>query len=399
MEHNPGFVTWCPGCEWNLLPAPPRKVTRLLALEHRLADGMAERLVSGVGGRRRESTRPRLLDGIIAHLLALPVHLATFGFAAGGLWLVVLGGNWPLRVLGVVLLVVAVGTRPHFSKEPKRAIRLTADSAPQLFDLLTSVASVTEAPIPGAVVINAQFNAWAQRVGWRRRRIMGIGAPLWQAAPPQARIALLGHELGHFAHGDLARGLWVGSALDTLARWRSALSNGWSTGSIQRVIGVLVFVPLRSVVAGYAALLERANAPSHRRQEHLADLDAARVGGSAGALALLDAMLAGNSVQVAITRAAARADRPDVWQTVREQIDATPLTEIERRRRAAELERSRIDDTHPRTALRIRLIQLRPALEPAVFRDPGAWARIDAEMSAGIAAAGRLATEQVSYQF
>ncbi len=33
--------------------------------------------------------------------------------------MVALGANWPLRVLGFVLLIVAIGTRPQFPKEPK----------------------------------------------------------------------------------------------------------------------------------------------------------------------------------------------------------------------------------------------------------------------------------------
>lgn len=131
---------------------------------------------------------------------------------------------------------------------------------------------------------------------------------------------------------------------------------------------------------------------------HLADLDAIRVGGSAGAVALFDAILPDNSVNTAITRAAARPDRPDVWQTVREQIDSTPPIEVERRRRTAVLERSRMDQSHPGTALRIRLIQSRPQLEPAVRRDSGAWGRTDAEMSAGIAKAGKVVSESVGYQ-
>ncbi len=168
--------------------------------------------------------------------------------------------------------------------------------------------------MPHAVLIDSDFNASVVRAGWRRRRILSLrGAPPGEAGrAAAARIALLGHELGHFAHGDLARGLWVGTALDTIGRWHSVLSSVRAGDAMHRVISALVFVPLRSLITAYAGLIWRVNAPSHRRQEHFADLDAIRVGGSAGALALLDTLLAYNSVTTAITRAAAHPDRPDV---------------------------------------------------------------------------------------
>jgi hypothetical protein len=61
-------------------------------------------------------------------------------------------------------------------------------------------------------------------VGLRRRRVVHIGIPLWFTLEPQPRVAVLGHEVGHFVNGDLRRSLLVGSSIDTLIELVQALT-------------------------------------------------------------------------------------------------------------------------------------------------------------------------------
>jgi Zn-dependent protease with chaperone function len=411
VEDNPGFVTWCSACDWNVSPSPQPKATRFQALEHRLADGMAERLVADVSARTESTTKSRPWLGVTANLLAAPVNLFTVGLAGVGVALVVLAAGWPMKLVGIFLLVLAFGARPRVGKRPTHSGLLTPESAPALFGLLTCVAQQTDAPLPDEVLINSSFNASAARIGLRRRALV-IGAPLWQAAPLQSRVALIGHELGHFAHRDLTRTLWVGSALGTLDWWRSVFGEikpgaserrfyrlwGGRSSADVRLVSIIVFTPIRAMITAYAHLILRVNAAAHRRQEYLADLDAISVAGSQGAIALFDTVLARKSVDAAITRSATRPDRPDVWQTVAAQMTATPAIEVERRRRAAVLERSRTDDSHPRTALRLRLVEQRPPGEPTVWCDAGTWQQIDRELAPAMAKAGRVVTDVVRYR-
>jgi Zn-dependent protease with chaperone function len=366
------------------------------AIEQRLADGLSERLVSDLTQVRADRTKPRPWLGAAAALLVLPIHLATIAFAGVGVGLIVFGSDWPLRVLGVASFVVAIGTVPHLPRGPKYSAKLLPDKAPALYDLVSSVAEVTGAPMPDEILVDSRLNASVSRVGLRKR-VLTLGSPLWVASTPSARVALLGHELGHFAHGDLMRGFWVGTGYETIARWLAVLRSAHGFDALHRVVETIFFLPVRALLASYASLISRINGPAHRRQEYLADLDAARVGGTAGALELLDTMLAWRSVDTAMTRAAVHPDRPDVWQTVRDQIAATPLLEIERRRRAAALESSRIDDGHPNTALRMRLLSSWAVYDAAVRRDAAAWERIDKEMAAGLARSARVVAERIRY--
>lgn len=56
-----------------------------------------------------------------------------------------------------------------------------------------------------AVAVNGETNASVSTYGLRRRRLLTIGLGLWEILGTGQRIALLGHELGHYANGDTAR--------------------------------------------------------------------------------------------------------------------------------------------------------------------------------------------------
>lgn len=73
-------------------------------------------------------------------------------------------------------------------------------------------------PAPGRryqVLLGAEWNASAATVGLRRTRVLMIGLPLFLCLRPQERVALLGHEMGHFADGDLRTSLLTRPALET----------------------------------------------------------------------------------------------------------------------------------------------------------------------------------------
>ena len=362
-----------------------------------MSDGATRRLVAGVARVSAEGTRPPLWHGMAAGLLALPFHLVTVGAAGGGVFLVLFGGTTWHRILGVLLLLLAAGTVPRPHRRPRHSARLTSAQAPVLFGLVRSVADDVHAPMPAEILISRDVNALVTRVGWRRRRVLLLGAPLWVASPPQARIALLGHELGHFAHGDLMRSFWVGGALDSGIWWLGVMTPGAISDGYSRIVDVVFFAPWRRVLVSYLELMLLANGPAHRRQEVMADLDGLRVGGSDGAIALMDTLLAEPSISVAMTRSAISAQPTDMWESVRAQVLAVPEIERERRRRAAALDRNRIDDSHPTTAFRMELLKSRPFVVGQVQPDGAAWARVDAELAGAMSNSARHARDAARF--
>lgn len=372
---------------------PDAREARWLArYRQRLADTMAERLLADLN-QRRDRRRWRTPSIVLLWLLAAPVNLVTTGCLALAGWLFLIG-TWPAVVIGIVLLVVVVGTAPRPRwKLGMRHVELDPEKAPELYGLMRRVAAATGAPAADRIVVTSDFNAFATRVG--RRRVMGLGAAMWVASTRGGRISDIAHELGHLRR-DLPGFAWVAWARESIHRWWDSLvtwlDDGDSWGGLQR----LCLAPVIAFLEGYMYLLDLVDAAATRRGEHRADLDSVIAAGTEGALEGMDVMLAAEAVLASMRRASFRRDSSGLWQAVRDELvwdDATRAG----RRRAGALTKSRIDDSHPTTALRIRLIESQPYAPPAVVADDATWAAIDAEMEEALQWAAREAVDEVRY--
>lgn len=412
LPSTPGFVVWCPSCNWNVAPdvEKPAEVTRWHQLQRRLADGDGRRLLArtAVSGTVEDTTS--LAAALLLRLLVLPVHLVTVACLLGGGWLVFEGSTWVVKAGGIMLLLAALATRPSLPKRPAHLARLTAETSPGLYGLVAEIGRVTKAPMPDEILVTSSFKADSVRVGLRRR-VLVIGTPIWVATSPPARVALIAHELGHFAHGDLNSGLWVSTGVDTLQKWELTLTPAPNrtvpgltplrNGGVSGLVSLMQAVPMaimRAPVRVYATVLLRLNAPARRRQELLSDLAAVRAGGTEGATALFDAMLAQGGIETAMTRAAVSPSKPDLWSTVLAEVASTPPTEIERRRRAAALTGLRVDNMHPATATRLRLVLQAPTVEGAVRPTRETWAAVDRDLQPLLASAAKAIGDRVRYQ-
>ena len=276
---------------------------------------------------------------------------------------------------------------------------LTAADAPQLFSLISEVAAVCGTRAPPQVVVTRDFNAFAARIGWRRIPVLGLGAPLWVAAPPQSRVALLGHELGHLAHGDLADSWWVWSAETSLMQWADIVR-----GPRHVLYGDSAFVvkyallPFQALVLGYLWFISTLNGPASQRREYLADVDAANAAGTAGAVRMLEVLLVEAAVATAMTRAAVNPLRPDMWELVRGDVAGLGEEDYRRRRSGLDAERSRIDDSHPATLLRLQLLESLPASVARTVLDTGRSQVVDSELAPALTAAAAQAGEHIRYR-
>lgn len=332
-------------------------------------------------------------------LVVTPVHLVWLGSALGGLYLLVRGPGAPLRVVGVLLMLLAFATSPRPSKMPRHSVSLSASDAPALFDLIAEVAEVCRSPLPSRVLVTRDFNAFATRVGWRRTRILGLGAPLWVAAPPQSRVALLGHELGHFAHHDLSDSLWVWGAQTSLMHWLDIVSGPRHViYSGSAFIARYALLPFQALVLGYLWAISKLNGPASQRREYLADVDAASVAGTPAAVRMLEILLVEPAISTAMTRAAVSPQRPDMWHLVRGDVERLNGDDFQRRRAGAGAVGSRIDDSHPATLLRLQLLESIPSVSARVVLDDARTQAVDSQLAGPLATAAAHAAEQIRYR-
>ncbi|MFD9418400.1 M48 family metallopeptidase [Streptomyces goshikiensis] len=294
----------------------------------------------------------------------------TAALAVTGVLLIVLG--WETRVqpvVGVVLLAVVVVLRPRPVRLPKDAPLLHRADAPELFGLIDEVGAAIGTAGVHVVVVDPMANAAVTAYGLRGRRMLVLGLGLWEILSPQERVALLGHELGHFAHGDIRHGAITGGALRTLATWLYALAATPARGPLDWFVNAVTFTPLWAVY-GLLVLLDQLTLRASQRAEYLADASAARVGSTAAALGLMDRLLITETVGVELRRESVAAqtkggrggrearDRAEngLWERLAARIGVVPEREYERLRRVAALRGHSVDSTHPPTHLRRRAV-------------------------------------------
>ena len=381
---------WCPSCDWNLDATVPvffgwgwldrrlhRVAVRLNATQFAaLADGP---LTPG-------TTTAARLTTMAAAVLLLAGVLAV---AVLGVWLVVVDFFSVSTVLGVVLLGVAYFLRPRLGRLSalvEDRARLEPAQAPQLFALVERVAVAVGAPTPQVLILGYDLNAFTTTVGLRRTRVLSLGLPLWATLAPQERVALLGHELGHFVNGDVRRGPLTLVAETTLARVADLfrLDGGRGGGFIEVVVAFLTR-QLGRLVAGAARALQLllvwTSQRDSQRAEYLADEIGARAGGTEAAIGLADHGVFLVSIDTVVRREARAGNGMAAWyraaQVARVNLAAVrPVL-----RRLSRHTEASLNASHPPTGLRAEMLERRPRQDAAVTLSEVTAAAIDQELA------------------
>ncbi|GJF24968.1 M48 family metallopeptidase [Streptomyces sp. HO565] len=358
------FTVWCAACDWNVDPEEPQpdqgrldRAERALARRH--GEQLLTEILSGQDARPRRDA-----SAVTATALALTVHGITVALAVGGVWSVVAGWGGVGMVAGLVLLALAWVLAPRVGRLPDdRPVLLRAD-APELFALVDEVARAVGTRGVDAIAVDGSINAAVTTYGVRARRLLVLGMPLWEVLTPEERIALLGHELAHYANGDTRNGLVVGTAVRTLSVWHHILQPLPHPTGLEVIVNALYVLP-RLLIGGLLVLIVRLTSRAGMRAEYLADRLAARTASTQAAVGLLDRLLITDSLGVRLrtetNRAALRGPRStrqataradELWGRLTTYATSIPEHEYERQRRAGARRGHQVDTTHPPTHLR-----------------------------------------------
>ncbi|MET7981269.1 M48 family metallopeptidase [Streptomyces sp. NPDC005281] len=397
--HGDGrFVLWCAVCDWNVDPErPEEKQGRLAKARRAQARRHGERLLAELNAGEALRAR-RDSSAVLAFALALAVHGLTVALTAGGAWFLVRGwGGWGM-LPGVFLLALVWSLRPRLHRLPQDKPVLHRADAPELFALVDEVSRVAGTRGVDAIAVDDEINANVRSYGIRGRRLLTLGLPLWEVLTPQQRIALLGHEMGHYVNGDTRHGLVVGAAYRSLTTWHyyfepvdhEPLDD---SGALTLILNVLYVVP-RLLVRGVLTLLDGLTVRASQRAEYLADRVAARAGSTPAALELMDRLLISDSAAVTLQREVNRAAlngprgrqqtaawADGLWERLATDLASVPEQERERLRRASTLRGHSVDATHPPTHLRRACLLIGEAEPPAVLADDERERRITEELA------------------
>jgi Zn-dependent protease with chaperone function len=322
-----------------------------------------------------------------SYALACCVHVFCLALVVLGIWLIVAIPNVVSITLAIVALLVGFELRPRLGSFRKLKNVKRREDAPVLFAVLDQVAAeVGTRPVHG-VVADANWNASYRAVGWRRRRVVILGLPLWDALPADQKVAILGHEFAHAVNGDARHGLIVGTSIATLARLRSMLRPAprrrrrtWIYFAEEAAR--LVQAVLCSAVAGLLMAQQLISLRAGQRAEYLADVIAARVASPASMAGALDTLVTGRSTHTWIV-GRRRFSGPDTsfWDQLRSALSAVPESEKERRRRERARERLQVTDSHPPMHLRIKMVQALPPSTASVSLSATQEEEIRAELA------------------
>lgn len=379
---------WCPSCEWNLDHFEPARRGPELGwgwadraayrVAWRLTAGQFTRLAAG-SLERRGVGAARVVTLAVAVLLLLFVA----ALAVAGGWLV--WHDFPSFgiVPGVLSLGFAVALRPRFGRVDDEAHFLDRAAAPELWSLVDRVAAHAGAPVPQLVGFDYSLGAYTSTVGLRRRRVLCVGAPLWLALDPQERVALLGHELGHFVNGDHRRGPLAHVALTTLGRLASLTrpdGEAGHNGLLDMIFAAVQWV-LAHLIMGVHLLVVWIGQRDAQRSEYLADEISARVAGSAASVRLLDALLIQDALDTVIRREARAQRSGTAWQEAAAVARANQAAAVPVLRQLSRRDETSLFASHPPTGLRARMLESRPQHGAGVVLTEQQAERIDHEIA------------------
>ncbi|GIF06545.1 M48 family metalloprotease [Actinoplanes siamensis] len=378
---------WCPACEWSLDRFDPEQRSPELGwrwVDRRLfrtAFWLTERQFAELKGAP-EIGRGTSAARIVTVAVSVLLLAAVAALLATGIWLLTYDFFSPVNLLGALLVLIAVALRPRLGRLPEDAHELDRATAPTLFALIERVAGTVGAPMPDVVLLIADRNAFTITIGLRRRRVLALGAPLWSVLDPQERVALLGHELGHFVNGDVRRGLVTQAAETTLGQVAHLLRPAKrGSGVVETAVELLARAAARFFLLLHLVLVWISMRDS-QRAEYLADEMAARAGGSDAAIRLLDQLLFGDAIDTVVRREARAGHSAAAWRAAADQarnqlsVDVVAYRQLSRRTEVS------LFASHPPCGSRAGLIAAR-AGRPAAVQVTGAdLDRMDEELTA-----------------
>jgi heat shock protein HtpX len=359
MGWDEEYIVWCEACEYNINPSHKEEYVKKLDLIYeKLGRRFGESMLQQVS--ERQSLRPGFsFARLVAYVLATAVHMVSLLFLVSSIYFIT---QWQesiwFAVLGLFLLALSWVTRPRFGKLDVSERIVDREELPELYyvvDKLCETAGVL--PIDG-IIIDHWFNASVRNVGVRGKRILTIGLPLFTILPKDERMALLGHEIGHFANNDVARSVFVGGAIDTLATWHDLLDVD-HVDEIEGIFGIIsgfFMKGLALIPYGLYMLIIHLLWQDKQRAEYFADLVGAELSGTKSSIHLMEKILFDQIFYHVVRKAAVTNNSSSLLDDFRKRIEELPSKEYRRLKRVSELELSKLNYTHPPNAYRIQFL-------------------------------------------
>ncbi|MCX7749915.1 MAG: M48 family metallopeptidase [Clostridia bacterium] len=368
LEVNPGYITWCEHCDWNI--DPTSEVPRKKAIFHRFNMFLGKKFSKNLYNEINQSDRfrPRLnLSWVFAFIFSIIIYTINLTVV---LFFIRIGFNIfnAYRDLAgfvglLIFFAIAYLFIPKFKKDNVNPIK--REEFPHIYILVDRLTDMMGAPKIDDIVLTNEFNASFSQIGLNRKRILFLGLPLFYLCNNKERIALLAHEIAHNMNGDIKRGVIVGGALKLIENWifivapakiRSVYVVDIYLEPVVILINCIRWLISRVILSFWyvlALLLWR----NSQRAEYYADYLESRISGTDASVSLLQKIQYITTYYSVIERISSFAYSRELFSELEHALKALPEREKQRIERMNMKYESSVDATHPPTRLRIEFLK------------------------------------------
>lgn len=356
-----GFVTWCE-CGYNINLKPSEKPkSKLEKMHDYIGDKMGQRIFNGLI-QKDELFPEKSSSKLLAFLIATCIHFTSIiAFIVGVYFLVFQYTNYISVAAGLCLLAITWIARPRIPKLAENEHLIKREEYPSLFTAVDELANAMNVKSIDGIVIDDRLNASVTYIGWKRKKIITIGYPLFSILEPEEQLAILAHEFGHIANGDLTRTFYIGTALFTLEKWHQLLEpvpleERENMGFFE--LPAYYFMALCAQVPYliYYSLIHLLFVDK-QKGEYLADYRAAKACGYEYLISSLKKFDYNEIFYSTIREIAITRSKNNLFHHLQKNITSMPDREKERLSHISMLEASKLDSTHPPTFYRIKMLE------------------------------------------
>lgn len=365
MPVNPGFVTWCSSCNWNVNPDQVHVKETLIERLNRRIGEKAMKSVQDEVMYQEEMKHPWTMSKLAAYGLATLIHsLALVCFYQAIMSLLfprTLGGF----VIGMVCAYISYYLFPKFGRLPKRL--LERNQYPAIHRLMELITEKMQTKPMDLIAESRDYNAYFSEAALFRKKVVAIGMPLFSVLSTQEKIAILAHEAAHSANRDITRRWYVGWAMNSLAAWYDMIV----PSPYDSIFGRLVWLRMKlaGVIFWLFYLLGISVWRESQRAEYYADRLAGTIAGTDAAVSALEKLNYASTYYITVERIAQYRYSKDLFDEFRKMTANVPDREKLRLDRILEIYSARLDATHPPTRYRIEHLRNHRTYAPEVQLD------------------------------
>lgn len=374
MKVNPGYVTWCEKCNWNIdeeegntVEEPPHK-----GLKKKSTDRLFEEFKYSVD-RRLPFNKQR----IYTYLLAIIVHASTLAILGVAIFFYSTHSSWLFILANVLVLLWITIILPYRKRLPGRVIR--RGEYPELYGMVDEIGDRMNVPPVDMIILNEEYDAYVLHLK-RNKRAIVLGVPFFAALTLQEKIAVISHQMSHFAHPNISNSSLVERARHVLNSWYDTVDPQGS-GLLYWVVFPLIILRLLlfAMISSIYALLIKSMRQEMHRLFYIADHEASETAGSEAVVSLFLKFEMGGLFSLTAEQVAEYQYNKELYDEFRNRIAAVPSQEILRFQRLQKMRYSENRSYHPPMKKRIDLIQEHWVMVPAYRPDPATERRFNEE--------------------